>query len=378
MRIAYFVQDLVDPAVSRRIAMLRQGGAEIVLFGFCRADQPPAEVGGVAARSLGRSRGGRLAARAALVLRRRLSISSWAADVRGVDLVIARNLEMLVLAAAARDRFAPGARLIYELLDIHGSLLGDGPASVALRRLERGLLEHSAGVIVSSPAFERDYLARFHSRPPPGILVENKVFAPGGEPPERPALTDGPPWRIGWFGVIRCRRSLECLADLVRRHPGQIEVDIRGQLVEHVLGESMVLIESTPGLRYHGPYDYFTDLPAIYGAVHFVWAIDFFEAGKNSAMLLPNRLYEGGLHGAVPIALESVETGRWLAGHGMGIVLPDPVERSAEAFLAGVTPELYRAALQSQRSIGRSNFIWTTQDSFGLVDRLKSLGPATG
>ena len=42
------------------------------------------------------------------------------------------------------------------------------------------------------------------------------------------------------------------------------------------------------------------------GDVHFTWAIDFYEAGANSDWLLPNRLYEGGAHGAVPIALAGV------------------------------------------------------------------------
>jgi succinoglycan biosynthesis protein ExoL len=35
----------------------------------------------------------------------------------------------------------------------------------------------------------------------------------------------------------------------------------------------------------------------LYGDVHFAWAIDWFEAGANSAWLLPNRIYEGGRHG---------------------------------------------------------------------------------
>ena len=372
MRIAYFVQDLVDPAVSRRVAMLRQGGAEIVLYGFCRADEPPVQVAGVAARPIGRSHAGRLAGRAALVLRRRLTVSSWAADSRGADIFVARNLEMLVLAAAARDRFAPGAALVYELLDIHGSLLGDGVASQVMRGIERRLLARSAAIIISSPAFERDYLSRFHPGHPPGILVENKVFSAAGAPPDRVPPANGPPWRIGWFGMIRCRRSLECLATLARRHPGLIEVDIRGRLAEDALGESMALLESTPGLRYHGPYDYFHDLSHIYGEVHFVWAIDFFEAGRNSAMLLPNRIYEGGLHGAVPIALEEVETGRWLAARGMGLILSGPVEEAAEALLSGMTAERYQAAFRSQRDLDRAGFLWSERDSLGLVDRLRA------
>ena len=39
MRIAYFVHDLSDPAVGRRVRMLRTGGAEVTVLGFRRAER---------------------------------------------------------------------------------------------------------------------------------------------------------------------------------------------------------------------------------------------------------------------------------------------------------------------------------------------------
>ena len=57
--------------------------------------------------------------------------------------------------------------------------------------------------------------------------------------------------------------------------------------------------------------------------MHFVWAIDYFEEGLNSRWLLPNRLYEGVAHGAVPIALADVATGDWLRQRGVGLLVDD-------------------------------------------------------
>ena len=36
MKIAYFVHDLSDAAVAKRVGMLRDAGAEVALFGFRR------------------------------------------------------------------------------------------------------------------------------------------------------------------------------------------------------------------------------------------------------------------------------------------------------------------------------------------------------
>ena len=128
----------------------------------------------------------------------------------------------------------------------------------------------------------------------------------------------GPPWRIGWYGVIRCRKSLELLAALDHQLPGQVKVEIRGRPSLNVIPDFDALVAATPGLRFLGPYDRRRDLAPMYRGVHFAWAIDYYEAGANPDWLLPNRLYEGSLRGAVPIALARTETGRWLAGRQAG------------------------------------------------------------
>jgi succinoglycan biosynthesis protein ExoL len=59
-------------------------------------------------------------------------------------------------------------------------------------------------LLTSSPAFVRNYFVP-RGFPSPIRLVENKVLMIGeretGAPSVRPP--PGPPWRIGWFGMIR-------------------------------------------------------------------------------------------------------------------------------------------------------------------------------
>jgi succinoglycan biosynthesis protein ExoL len=360
MSITYLVHDLADPAVARRVAMLQRGGGDIDLFGFRRSAAAPDRVAGVQARDLGQTQDGRFIARILSVAKARAIVGRWGRGFRDGKTVLARNLEMLYLAVAARRRFAPDNPLFYELLDIHRLMLGDNAASRMLRGLEGTLLGECDGVIVSSPAFEREYLRRYYRNLPPVLLWENKVMppalmepaAPSPQPfagPELPPPPAGRPWRIGWFGAIRCRRSLNALAAIARRHPGLIEVDIRGRVTEAMGSDFQEIIDTTPGLHYFGPYRYPDDLSTIYGRVHFVWAIDFYEAGFNSTWLLPNRLYEGGYCRRVPIALAGVETGRWLARHNLGFLLGEDLEPAAEALLTGMTPAQYQTAFAASQ-----------------------------
>ncbi|MDF9789578.1 hypothetical protein M2440_000279 [Methylorubrum extorquens] len=70
VRIAYFVHDLNDPAVRRRIRMFKAGGAEIYLAGF-RRGLPVTSIEGVPAHDLGRTADGRFL--------KRVAATAWAA-----------------------------------------------------------------------------------------------------------------------------------------------------------------------------------------------------------------------------------------------------------------------------------------------------------
>lgn len=361
MRVVYFVHDLGDAAVARRLDMLAPHLADAVVIGFHRSPNPPATVAGWPTVPLGQTEDAQLGRRILSVLQARLRLGSLRPYLEGATVILSRQLETLVLARAARARFAPQARLVQECLDVHRLLVGPSWKSAALRRLEGRLLRGCDLLLVSSPAFVREHLAPAHGAGlPPVLLVENKVLAAEQavqeDAPAAP-LPAGPPWRIGWYGVIRCRQSLALLADLVRRLPGQVEVEIRGRPAPSAVPDFDAVVAATPGLRFLGPYDRRRDLPRLYRGVHFAWAIDYFEAGANSDWLLPNRLYEGSLYGAVPIALARTETGRWLAARQAGVLLQEPLDATLPAFFAGLGAADHAAAAAAVAAIPRGDLV---------------------
>lgn len=369
LRLAYLVHNLADPAVAKRMRMLTALGDAVVPVGFHRDDTLVDSVEGVAAIDLGRTFDADFRQRIGMILRRAMTLSAWAPHLADCDVIIARNLEMLLLAALARRRYAPRASLVYESLDIHRLLLLQSMPGKAMRRLEGALLRQVDLLIVSSPAFLRDYFIPAHGLgETETLVVENKLLSNGASAPmAAPALEPVLPWQIGWFGMIRCRKSLDYLCGLVERRPDLMRLTIRGRPSYTEFADFDRQVAATEGVSFGGPYRP-AALGALYGSVHFNWAIDFFEADANSRWLLPNRIYEGGAYGTIPIALDGTETARWLKEHNIGVVLRSVDD--FEGFLAALSPVQYASLKAASMAAPRNAFIADEGDCRRLLDAL--------
>jgi succinoglycan biosynthesis protein ExoL len=371
-KIAYFTHDLSDPAVHRRIRMLLAGGAAVTAIGFRRSSEPVAAVEGIASIDLGRTADGMLLRRGLSVAATLAKLSGLAEHVRGANVILARNLEMLTLAIRARKLYAPTAAVVYECLDIHRMLLSKRLGGRLLRSLETRLWREVNLLLTSSPAFVHNYFIPGGFRSPIR-LVENKVLMLDElSEPDRKRRLSGPPWRIGWFGIIRCRRSLEMLCSLARGAAGKIEIIIRGRPTKAVFQDLDELIARSPHVHFGGPYHSPADLPTIYGDVHFSWAIDYYEVGQNSTWLLPNRIYEGSLYGTVPIGVAGVETGRWLAKRGAGVVLDEPLEQELIDFFRSLDKETYSKLAGQIEALPRTDLVSDQADCRALVEALRA------
>lgn len=323
MNILYLAHDLDDSAIWRRVSMLERGGARVRVMGFRRGEGAlpgPAEL-------LGQTENGKMVARIGAVLRILPGIGARVATEAAPDVIVARNLEMLALAVATGRRLAH-VPIVYELLDIHRLMLGRGLIARTLRRVEAYLMRRSALVMLSSPGFERAYLDAYRQPQIPRLLVENKPLLPEGvAAPARPArLTPASPSRltIAWYGILRCAWSLDMLDRMTRMQPGRYRVLLRGKPALDAVPRFHEIVARNPDLEFHGPYRWPDDLAAIYGETDFTWLIDRYDAAANSDWLLPNRLYEGALYGAVPIALRGTEVAARLEALGLGLIAPAP------------------------------------------------------
>lgn len=375
MKIVYFVHDVHDAAVARRVMMFNAAGATTTVLGFRRRDHTLAQLCGAQVIDLGKTEDGQMVQRVKAVFANLLRPMTILQAAKGADIIIGRNLEAFALASRARTA-APDARLVYECLDIHRLLLGSSMPARAVQAVQSRLLRNTDLLLTSSPAFERDYFRRRVPHLPPVYLIENKVLdldgiasPAGGVVPTSADI--GSPWTIGWFGMLRCKRTFDLLADIVRQSAGRIRVVIAGRPSPAEFGDFEAMVANVPGFTFQGAY-VATDLPRLYAQCHFAWAIDFFEEGLNSSWLLPNRIYEAMAHGVVPIALSSVEVGRWLEARSAGLVLPDAGVSLHEALLT-MNQEGFGQLKAAVNRVPRSDLIATTADCEALVAAL--IGP---
>lgn len=367
MKIGYIVHNLNDAAVNRRARMFEIGGAEVAIAGFCRDAELSPQIAARSPLLLGGSQDAAFLQRAASAAQRSIFNRELREFMADADVIIARNLEQLAIA-----RVIVGARpLIYECLDVHRLLVGNGVAAILVQQVEASLLPRCNMLLTSSPAFvERHFSHRpFHGTT---VLVENKLLTvdlptlpePKGACSAKPVLT------IGWFGMLRCRKSLAFLQDLVRKSDGRINVLIAGRPSSAELPDLESEVAATPGMRFVGSYSP-DDLADLYGQCHFAWTIDWFEEGLNSSWLLPNRLYEAIAFGAVPIALSDIEVGRWLRKRGSGLTVAAPEDVFARL---ETMEESELLALQSAvRDVDRGEVLCGRDDCAALVSQIESV-----
>ncbi len=350
--------------------MFRAGGAEVEVAGFRRGDAPPPVLPTATVVELGITHDGRMAHRLAATLGAAARASRWSRALGRPDVIVARNLEMLGVANRLLGLWGGTPRLVYECLDIHRLLLRQDGIGRAMRAVEQRLMRPAELLITSSPAFLRNHFD-IHGAPS-AVLVENKVFAPGfADRGRNPALSeDVAPVRVGWFGALRCNRSLAALDLLSRHFAGRLQITLAGRPALTEFSDFHGTTAQSPHLAYGGTFHYPTDLPALYSGVHFVWAIDFFEEGLNSQWLLPNRLYEGCLNGAIPIALAGTETAAFIERLGIGVVVPDISHATLVALFEAMTPERIAQLATAVASQDQTLFRCDATECVALVERL--------
>lgn len=341
LQVDVFGYDVSEISQIRRIQMIRDLGHDVHSFTMRRRNMNRDFVPDWSNTHLYDVPNEKMLYRAALVAAAAFKSGKHRARLQQSDVMIARNLDMLAIAVAARKlAAAQHVPIIYECLDINGVMCRDDFIGAAMRKAERSLLKSVDMLVVSSEGFIRSYFEPVQSYRGAWALWENKIVATPSlpdRPKQRTGRESDSPIRLGWVGTLRCTPSFDLLVDAARRLGSVLEIHCAGVVHEHALQRFHSRVAATPNIHYHGPYSYPEDLAEVYGRCDVNWAQDLWQSGNNSDWLLPNRIYEASWAGCPSIAVSTTETGGKVGASSLGWVIEKATSDHLVALLQSVS-----------------------------------------
>lgn len=241
--------------------------------------------------------------------------------------IIAGSAELAMLCEAIFGRSARRGKSLYLFSDVTRFHMSPIFGRIA-EYIERFCTDRGWIPCVTSPGFYFDYLSTrglsnsaylVHNTSTMMPVVVRNVEAGG--------------LKVVWCGLLRCRQSLRIFGELLASFPGT-QIRIAGK-TDDIRGDDFDRIIHDENVEVLGPYTE-AQLPEIYRDADFTWACDWSSelpgrVTSNSALLLPNRLYQG-IKGGVPIiASEGSWVARIVSSYDIGIVIPRDPQTAVDA-----------------------------------------------
>lgn len=287
MNILFVLPVLSDSYYRKRIEKLSEIDVHCTVLGFER-DHYPGKTWAIPTESLGKIQHGRYFRRIGILIRSVFKIRKAA---KNQDAIYAYNLDILWISWLA-TLFQPGnIKIVYDVADIRAILVEKGFVSSVLRTFERFLLKRTSIVVVASPAYVDGYFKSIQQADNTYFVIENKVdkdhlpdqtefLQPGSK---KETIT------IGYFGMLRCERSLQVLKELIANNNGRIRLLLRGIFLN--TGNYEEEFKKLEYTHYGGPFVYPDDLGEMFGATDLIWGAHF-QTKPNKKWAIVNRLYQ--------------------------------------------------------------------------------------
>ncbi len=256
------------------------------------------------------------------------------AATAAADVVYSFGLDLHALAWVATRTLGRRPALVYEVADIHPALMRPGPVSRLMRAVERRLLQDTRLVVVTSQA----YITGFYKGVQkisrlPHLLIENKPTLDAATLPAQSRGAREGSLTIGYFGLIRCRRSWQTLRQVAARGNGRIKVYVRG--VPLGLPDFEREVAASPWIEYGGPYVTPDDLPEMFSRIDLSWIAHRVDDNNSLLWNRANRFYEACAFRTPLIAQVGSQDGAVVAEDALGacIDLAD-IDAAANRILA--------------------------------------------
>jgi len=371
MKIVFLMTSITDSHYQKHISAMKQLGAEVEFLGFKRKcyerkkyDYPYIILGEILhLHYLGR------------LLPILKSIPVVRNRIRTADVIYVFGLDMLILYWLSAIGLRTKAKVVFEVCDIQPTLVGNSLMSRLTRLVERLLMRKAHILVVTSKAFITEYFEKLLGLTQLRYMViENKLDRKSPRLPEHEKTKHSPDiLRIGYFGVIRCPRSMEILKTAAEKAEGRIHIYIRGVSPINIV-DIEACTKENPWIEYGGPYLSPDDCPYLYRDVDIVWACYHYEGMLTGdwSWGLTNRFYESCFYEKPMIVQAKRESGRVVREKEIGVCVDlSDINASVEQIL-NITPDDLRKWRNNIRQLPENLYIYTDEHQ-RLLDILNSI-----
>jgi succinoglycan biosynthesis protein ExoL len=268
------------------------------------------------------------------------SINKIRKAVKNTDVIYTFGLDMLFLGWISKQlSFRKNVKLIYEVGDIREILIGNTPINSIVRFFEKFLLRYVSLLVVTSEAFYNGYFLKVQNvKSLKYHVIENKLDSDIMSAARSQAITEKQykDFTIGYFGVLRCARTLEILKILAEKGKGKIKIYLRGLPGIKTQKEYDELV-SIEGVVNGGPYVVPDDLSVMYNSVDMVWACYPYHGKEigNWCWAKTIRFYESCYFRKPLFVQTGTEDCKTVGQYGIGICLDlEKIEKTIDFILS--------------------------------------------
>jgi succinoglycan biosynthesis protein ExoL len=311
MKILYLLPVLGQPRFIKRMRGLEDMGASNEVAFFSREYFEGAGLE-YPSHNLGEIMRGKYLKRGFIYLESIWSLRKLAMDN---EVIYCFGLDMAILGFVST--IGTGTKVVLEVGDLRPLQFSKSFLGSLARALDRVIYPFLAQLVVTSEAFYESYYSdTLHLDSKKVSVIENKLFASD-------VMTEdfSIKYRVGYFGLIRCKRSLEILAAFANARRNNFNLYVRGYPFD--VQQELDSLLSNPGVLLGDEYKSPEDLGSLYGRVDLVWACYPFssETVGNWRLAKTNRFYESMAYG-IPIIVQSgTMDAIYVKKFGLGLVL---------------------------------------------------------
>jgi succinoglycan biosynthesis protein ExoL len=284
------------------------------------------------------------------------------------DILYAFGFDMGVLAVLASR--GTSTKIVYEIGDVREIQLARTINGSLIRFFEKIIAKRADEIVVTASGFATEYYDKILGVNSNSIrVIENRVDLPPATRPEPPFYNQSSPIVIGYFGLLRCKKSWATLKALARKGGKNIKIVVRGYPMGIPVQEESAFY---PNIDFGGPYVAPDDLISIYSNVDLVWGCYSFnnaDAG-NWKWARTNRFYESCFFRRPIISQYGTDEGYEVESYNIGTTLDLSNPENAAEQLLNCLPHNLLLWQKNAATLSNSMCMYTNEHNH-LVESLR-------